>query len=409
MLLNGRRLDDMNLILLGIHDTTRRYETERALRASEDRLSEENRNKDEYLAMLGHELRNPLGALRNATEVLRRSSPGDPRLRRAYGVLERQTAHMSRIIDGLLDVSRIARGKINLDSRAVELGDLLDRLLEVSKLHSDARGLELETDFAPEPLWVMGDDARLTQVFDNIIGNAIKFTEAPGTITLELARERSSVVVRVRDTGVGIHEAILPHLFETFRQGTQDPARTSGGLGLGLALAKGLIELHHGVIEVYSAGPGQGAEFKVRLPLCSAPVELPERDPCADKRARHVLIVEDNDDAAQMLSALLQLEGHDTAIVANGPEALDHLRARGADVVFCDLGLPGMSGDELARAIRRDAALREMPLIALTGYGQPDDRKRTAEAGFDEHIVKPVDTGTLNAIFDWLDSRDEQQ
>jgi PAS domain S-box-containing protein len=363
-----------------------------------EQLREADRRKDEFLAMLGHELRNPLAAIRNATELLKLIAPEDRRLQRAQGVLERQSAHMTRLIDGLLEVSRIARGKIHLDLETLDLRQIIAGTVESRISQIEARGLKLGTDVLPQPLWVRGDPVRLTQIVDNLLANAIKFTDAPGAIDVTLHEEAGAAVIRVRDTGVGIRPQMLDRLFEPFQQDTQDISRAAGGLGLGLALAKGLVELHGGSIEAHSAGPGTGAELVVRVPLASAPAGEPRGKPRAQVEARRILIVEDNPDAGQTLRDLLEILGHDVAVAETAAQALDALHTRGADVVLCDLGLPDMSGYDLVRAIRGDASLRTLPVVALTGYGQPEDRQRTADAGFDDHLTKPVNIEALNAV-----------
>ena len=369
-------------------------------REAVERLKESDRRKDEYLAMLGHELRNPLGAIRSATElILGHGQPADERSRRAHEVLHRQALHMSKIIDGLLDVSRIARGKIDLNLESLDLRTIVSDVLGArsSRISSLGLDIELEQDLGPEPLWVLGDPVRLAQVFENLLGNAVKFTPPPGRITVTVQRDGEIAVARVRDTGVGIGQEFLPTIFEPFRQGTQDVGRVSGGLGLGLSLAKGLVDLHHGTIEAHSAGPAKGAEFVVRLPLGAPPRAAREGEGEDGVGSHRILIVEDNADAAQMLRDLLEISGHTVLLAESGRRALDVLRDRCADLVLCDIGLPGMSGYELARAIRSDPALCDIPLVALTGYGQQDDRARTAAAGFDDHLVKPIDLETVNA------------
>jgi signal transduction histidine kinase len=370
-------------------------------RRAESALRESNERKDEFLAMLGHELRNPLAAIRNATELMKLVAPGDSRLQRAHGVLDRQSAHMTRLIDGLLEVSRIARGKIRLNRDTLEARDVVHGVLHDRRPQARALGLQLADDLPPEPVWIHADHVRVAQVLDNLLGNAIKFTDAGGSIRvlLDVDRgdpDRGSAVFRVRDTGIGIRPEALEGIFDPFQQETQELARSSGGLGLGLALAKGLVELHGGTIEAHSAGPGTGAEFEVRLPLAPRPAARGDRDEASAVASRRILVVEDNTDAGQSLRDLLELLGHRVEVVESGPEALEVLARRGADVVLCDLGLPGMSGYDVARAVRGTPALTGTRLVALTGYGQPEDRRRTNEAGFDDHLVKPVDVATLN-------------
>lgn len=379
-------------------DITARKTSERALERAKEQLEETDRRKDEFLAVLGHELRNPLAAIRGATDLMARAGLVGAPVRRALGVLERQAAHMSQLVDALLDVSRIAHGKIELERETSDLRALLTDVLRARRSEVDGCGLELKKDLPSQPVWVHGDRVRLSQVFDNLIGNAVRFTPAPGTITVTLREDEGSACVRVEDTGAGIRPELLPRLWEPFQQGPQGIARTAGGLGLGLALAKGLVELHDGTIQAHSMGPGAGAEFEVRLPLTSARATKDDGGfPPAGVR-RRILIVEDNVDAGQMLHDLLEMVGHDATVVETGAAALDALRHRGADIVLCDIGLPDMSGYEVARAIRGDPDLRGTPLVALTGYGQPEDQRRTAEAGFDLHMTKPVNTQELEEL-----------
>ncbi|HEX7842452.1 MAG TPA: ATP-binding protein, partial [Kofleriaceae bacterium] len=363
-----------------------------------EQLREADRRKDEFLAMLGHELRNPLAAIRNATELLKLLAPEDHRLQRAQGVLERQSAHMTRLIDGLLEVSRIARGKIQLDRETLDMRRVIDGALESRMSQLEARGLELTTDVPPRPLWVHGDLVRLTQIVDNLLANAIKFTDPPGTVHVRLHAENGAAAIRVRDTGVGIRPQMLDRLFEPFQQDTQDIARAAGGLGLGLALAKGLVELHGGSIEAHSAGPGTGTEIVVRVPLASDPADSPRGNPAARAKARRILVIEDNADGREMLREVLELLGHDVAAVETATEGLESLRTRRPDVVLCDLGLPDMNGYDLVQLVRGDPSLRDIPFVALTGYGQPEDRQRTKDAGFDDHLTKPVNIEALNAV-----------
>jgi len=369
-------------------------------RNAEERLRESDRRKDEYLAMLGHELRNPLAAIRTATELLALTECNDPRVDRAVGVLSRQSEHVARLIDGLLEVSRIARGKIGLRLVTLDLRSICEQVLDDRRELVHARGLALELDVPDEPVWVRADPVRLAQVLDNLVGNALKFTSAPGRIAVVLRAEHDRAVVRVQDTGIGIRPDRLVRIFDPFHQEGQDAARDRGGLGLGLALSKGLVELHGGAIEARSEGLGTGTELDVRLPLAPAPPHPAPHERDDELAARRILLVEDHADAAQMLVELLALQGHQVTIASTGREALDALRRERASIgiVLCDIGLPGMSGYDVARAIRADADLRNVPLVALTGYGQPEDRERTAEAGFDAHLIKPVTVAALTTV-----------
>ncbi len=361
-------------------------------------LREASRQKDEFMAMLGHELRNPLATIRSAAELLALSHAGDTVLQRIHGSLDRQTTHMAKLIDGLLDVSRIVLGKIALEKEMVNLGTVLDDVLEDRRMQIDRRGLTLRTESADQGLWVEGDRVRLAQVFDNVLANAIKFTSAPGSITVATGRHDGTAVVTVTDTGVGIEPDLMPHVFEPFRQAAQSIDRTEGGLGLGLALVKGLVELHGGTVVAHSNGPDTGAVFTLRLPLATI------TDTRATVRPRHegqcrLLVVDDNQDTADLMRDVLETIGHEVAVAYDGPQAMAVASAFGPDVILCDIGLPGgMSGHDVARAIRRDGALRHVFLVALTGYGRPEDRHEAEAAGFDEHLTKPAGLAAIQAL-----------
>lgn len=364
-----------------------------------DEFHHANQSKDVFLAMLGHELRNPLAAIRSASEVIRLSRVDDQRLRKAQAVLDRQTSRMTRLMDGLLDVTRIARGKISLQPRVLDVGVVLREIAEDRIPDARAHGLELTTHIPDEPVWVSADHVRLVQVFDNLVGNAIKFTESPGSINMTLHRDDIRAVIRIRDTGIGIRPEMIPRLFEPFHQEPQNIARTAGGVGLGLALVAGLVELHGGTVDARSDGQGKGSEFEVRLPLVPPPSDRTrEIGHAFESTPRRIMIVEDNLDVAVMLQQLLELQGHVVALAEDGGRGLEILRTEDFDVLLCDIGLPGMSGYDVAREIRSDASLNGVVLVALTGYGQPEDRERTFEAGFDGHLTKPVDLKALDEI-----------
>jgi two-component system, chemotaxis family, CheB/CheR fusion protein len=369
------------------------------LKRVEEELREAARQKDEYLAMLGHELRNPLAAVRSATELMKlRVTEEDPGQRRIHDILDRQTGHMAKLLDGLLDVSRIVRGKIELDSRRLSWVEVLEGAVADRGEEVHAKGLELVTDFPTDPLWIDGDRVRLVQIVDNLLSNAITHTSAPGTITVSARQEDGEAIVQVRDTGSGIDPELLPHIFETFRQAGQSIDRAKGGLGLGLALVKGLVELHGGHVTAHSEGVDHGSTFELRLPLAAPAPEARSRAPTRHD-ARRILVVEDNQDAAELLARLLEHEGHRVWSAQSGAEGLELAQEIRPDVVLCDLGLPGsMNGFDVARALRRHETLRDALLIAITGYGRPEDKQRTGEAGFDAHITKPVDMAELKAL-----------
>jgi two-component system CheB/CheR fusion protein len=359
-------------------------------------LLESDRQKDEFLAMLGHELRNPLAAIRSAASLLR-DDGADARAReRTRGVLERQSTHMATLLDGLLDVSRIVRGKVVIDKSPTDLVEVCRSVLDaMATREGSARFAQFHIDLPAEPVWVVDDRVRLSQVVDNLASNAAKYTPEEGTIDVTLSTRDNVATLSVRDTGAGIEPALLSHLFQVFRQAKQTLARSDGGLGLGLALVKALTELHGGTVEARSDGPGTGAEFIVRLPLTtSRPTSRNTAAP--EVVGLKVLVVEDNDDASEMLRYLLEREGHQVWTATNGAAALEAAVTHRPDVMLSDLGLPGMLGYEVARAFRADERLRGIRLVALTGYGRPEDKQRCQNAGFDVHLTKPVDVDTLH-------------
>jgi PAS domain S-box-containing protein len=373
-------------------DITERKQHEESLRAA-------NRAKDEFLAMLGHELRNPLGTLTNAVAVLERL-PGDETMRHVVAIIGRQTGHLARLVDDLLDVARVTSGKIELQRRPVELralaGRCLDALAQAGRTERHTVVLE------GLPVHVDGDAARLEQVLNNLVDNALKYTPGSGRVTITTERAGEAAVLRVRDTGQGIRTDLLAHVFDLFVQEPQSLARSRGGLGLGLALVKRLVELHGGSVAVWSAGPGQGSEFTVRLPAAAPPVTAAGRPGAgarpAAARSRRVLVVEDSADARQSLRLLLELAGHEVEACEDGPSGLARLRAFRPDVALIDLGLPGMDGYAMAREARGRPETRAIRLVAVTGYGQAEDRRRALAAGFDLHVTKPVDASMLDAV-----------
>jgi PAS domain S-box-containing protein len=365
---------------------------------AEQALRDASEQKDQFLAVLGHELRNPLAAIRGAAELLKLTHGGDPRLQRTQSILDRQTAHMAKLLDGLLDVSRIIRGKISLEAELVDLCVVLRDLVQDHAEQVERRGLAMQLDLPPEPLWILGDRVRLGQIFGNLLANALQFTQAPGTISLTSQTDEDQAVIVVRDTGTGIAPEFLPLMFEPFRQGSQPIDRGSGGLGLGLALVKGLVELHGGQVHAWSDGPGRGAVFTVRLPLAPAPAVDTGR-PRDRKGPQRVLVVEDNLDMAELLREMLLRGGHDVAMAHNGQQALELARELQPDLILCDIGLPGgMSGYDLARELRRDDRLRHTFLVAITGYGRPEDRAEADAVGFDAHLVKPVSVAAIQQL-----------
>ncbi len=371
-------------------------------------LRDADRRKDEFLAMLAHELRNPLAPVRNAVEVLRAIGPRDAQLVWARDMIDRQVRHMTRLVDDLLEVSRITRGKITLRRSEIQLADVVGDAIETARPLIAQHGHHLVLALAPEPLPVDGDRARLVQVLANLLSNAAKFTPPGGEIRLTTAREDAHAVVRVRDTGIGIPPELQTRIFEIFTQEESTLARSQGGLGIGLTLAQRLVELHGGALSVASEGRGRGAEFTVRLPLVGARDDrsLLPAPPAADSngapRGRRVLIVEDNVDAADSFQLLLELGGHEVRVAHLGRDALRLLDAFTPDIAFIDLGLPEMSGFEVAERLRRDPRARGTVLVAVSGYGRDEDKAAGRRAGFHHHLTKPVDLAAVTRLFDSL-------
>ena len=382
----GRLLGGVNVLV----DITDRKQAEDALRAAD-------RSKDEFLAVLAHELRNPLAPIRNAVHLLQRGEPHESDTRYAVAVIDRQMRHMTRLIDDLMDVARITRDRFELRRRRITVQEALEASLESSRPVIHEAGHELATSIPAEDLWMEGDLTRLAQVFSNLLHNAAKYTPRKGRIQLTARREGASAVITVQDNGVGIPREDLPALFSLFARGA--PSSSRGGLGIGLGLARRLVEMHHGRIEARSEGPGRGSAFVVTLPLCDPQTD--RRDSAGPAKAGapgvrlRVLVVDDNRDAAESLSLLLMVEGHEARVAHDGEEALREAAAFHPDVVLLDVGLPGMSGHELARRLRQGPAFRRTLLVALTGWGQPADRELSRRAGCDLHLVKPVDPARL--------------
>jgi CheY-like chemotaxis protein/nitrogen-specific signal transduction histidine kinase len=374
---------------------------------AEAALQDADRRKNAFLATMSHELRNPLAAIANAARLLELAGRGEPRLDAARDVLGRQIAHLVRLVDDLLDVSRIATGKISLRREPVDLAGVVARAVETALPQVTERRQRLTVSVPPEPLWVDGDPVRLAQVVANLLANAVKYTGEEGRIELGLGRiaeamPTAAAVLRVKDTGIGIAPEVLPRIFDLFSQGEPDLARPEGGLGVGLALVRELVALHGGSVRVASAGPGEGTEFEVRIPMIAAPARAPaapaERPARPGTGARRVLVVDDNQDSAESLAALLEVLGHEVHAAHDGRQALELAGRLAPDLVLLDIGMPEMSGHEVARRLRADTGLRNTVLIALTGYGTDEDRRASREAGFDGHLVKPIDFDALERI-----------
>jgi PAS domain S-box-containing protein len=388
-----------------VMDNARLYrEAQRALRE----LAEADRRKDEFLAMLAHELRNPLGAIANAGHVLDQRRTEDPQTRALLSVISRQIRHLSRLVDDLLDVSRVTRGQVELRLDRVELHPLVRGAVETVQPLIEQRRHELRVTLPDEPLWLDADATRIEQVLTNLLNNAAKFTDPGGRLSVEVRRSGDEAAIEIADDGPGIAPELLPRVFDLFVQEERSLARSHGGLGIGLTLVRSLIERHGGRVEAASDGPGRGSRFTVRLPLRPAPAAAAAAEPPAlatrpgperpADAAAHILLVEDNEDAAGALGELLSIWGHEVDIANEGPTALEKARQHPPDVVLLDIGLPGMDGYEVAKALRAQPGLERTRLIALTGYGQETDRRRSSLAGFDHHLVKPVDVDHLRRL-----------
>jgi PAS domain S-box-containing protein len=376
-------------------------------RAAEEALREADRRKDEFLAMLAHELRNPLAPIRTAAQILRMIGPVSPEAEQARDVIERQVAHMARLVDDLLDVSRISRGKILLRKKPLDLISLVRATVEDHRSLLEGTGLKVEVALAAGALPVEGDPTRLAQVVGNLLHNAHKFTDAGGRVVVRLEAAAGEAIITVRDTGIGMEADILRRLFEPFSQADRSLDRSRGGLGLGLALVKGLVELHGGSVQAGSPGPGQGSEFRICLPLNQQSSAAEGPKPARPKRGRslRILIIEDNHDAAESLRLLLTLSGHAVSVAYTGAAGVELARA-GPDVVLCDIGLPGgMDGYAVARTLRADQEFSTLPLIALSGYGQEEDQRLALQAGFDRHLTKPVDPSVLASVLEAVPGR----
>ena len=381
-------------------------------RQAEARLEESNRRKDEFLAMLSHELRNPLAPIRNAVEVIRRFGPQDAKLAWATDITERQVRLLTRLVDELLDMARISQGKIVLQQAPVELGPLVVNCVEAQRSFVAARKQSLTLGLPQAPVWVLGDGARLQQVVNNLLSNAVKYTPDGGQLHLTVGEDQREAVISVRDNGMGIEADLLPRVFDLFEQGRRTLDRNQGGLGVGLTLVQRLVRMHGGRVEALSAGPGQGAEFRVYLPCqlaITVPVAAPGTEAATPAAAepvvigRRILLVEDNADVAETTAAMLTLSGHIVDIARDGVEALACAAQFEPEIVLLDIGLPLLDGYEVARRLRQLPQARNAWLIALTGYGQPADRERGREAGFDDHLLKPVEPAALTALIAQLD------
>jgi CheY-like chemotaxis protein len=372
-------------------------------------LPETDRSRDEFLMKLGHELRGSLAPICNALYLLHHRPEDLSTVLSTLGIFERQVGHLVRLVDDLLDMSRIAQGKVALQREDLDLRRLVEEVVERRRASFEAANIGLDLRLAEEPLWVRGDRVRLTQVLGNVLDNALKFTDSGGSIRVRLAigdkaggqaggrADRDQAVLSIRDTGVGMDAERLAHLFDSFPQGDRSEARGRGGLGIGLTVAKGLMELHGGTIAATSAGVGKGTEITLRLPRVAAPrSQKPEpRSSSPYARPLRVAIIEDSLDTAESMGLLLDLLGYAVSVAHSGARGVELVKKVKPDVVLCDIGLPEMDGFEVARELKADPATAGCHLVAITGYDQQEDRQRATEAGFEHHLVKPVNPDRL--------------
>ncbi|HEV2970200.1 MAG TPA: PAS domain S-box protein [Pirellulales bacterium] len=386
-------------------DISDRKQLERELQNRLHDLREVDRRKDEFLAMLAHELRNPLAPLQSALEILAAGVADSNMIEWAREVMERQVDQLVRLVDGLLDVSRIMQGRIELHKEPAELANLVARAVETAQPLIDSRGHKLTVVVPPQTIWVEADVLRLVQVLTNLLNNAAKYTKTQGQIRLTAGQDGNEAVVRISDNGIGIPADMLPRVFDLFVQANPTVARSEGGLGIGLTLVRRIVELHGGRVSATSSGADQGSEFEVRLPAMvrnQAAARVPEQaavDVSHQPIGRHrVLVVEDNLYAAKSFAALVRLDGHEVQIAHDGPAALEMATAFHPDVILLDIGLPGIDGYEVARQLRAQPEFARTKIIAMTGYGQPEDRRRSKEAGINHHLVKPVKIDFVRAL-----------
>ena len=381
-------------------DVTERTRSHEKTREQAEALADLHRRKDEFLAMLSHELRSPLSPIANAVHLLGLQKHEDPLQLQARLIIERQVAQLKHLVDDLLEVSRITTGRILLRQERIVVGGIVERAVETTQVLMDQRRHQLTVTLPSHPLWLHADAARIEQVLVNLLVNAAKYTDEGGRIWLSVQQEGEQIILRVRDTGVGIAPELLPRIFDLFAQADRSLDRSQGGLGIGLSLVQRLVELHGGTVEAHSV-VGQGSEFVVRLPVVVTAVLPPSSatDTIGPPgHRRRVLIVDDNVDTANSMALLLNASGHEVRTAHDGPTALDAAVDYRPDVVILDIGLPGLNGYEVARRMRHQAALADAVLIAITGYGQETDRQTALAAGFNHHLVKPVDFALVRNI-----------
>jgi len=398
---NIYQVDHRSVAQCNIRDISERRLLEKQITEQAEALADLHRRKDEFLAMLSHELRNPLAPISNAVHLLRLQKGENSIQQQARDIIERQVGQLSHLIDDLLEISRINTGRVQLRQERVAVSGIVECAVESVRPLIDRHKHELTVSLSPQPIWLYADAARLEQVVVNLLNNAAKYTDEGGHIWLTVQQEDDACVLRVRDTGIGITPELMPRIFDLFTQAARSLARSQGGLGIGLCLVHQLVTMHGGTVEAYSA-LGQGSEFVVRLPMVVSPASQPPSPPKETAEptgpSLRVLVVDDNVDAAQSLAMLLKDSGHQVRMAHTGPTALEAALDYRPNVVLLDIGLPEMDGYEVAKRIREQPFLKNIVLVAMTGYGQDTDRQRSQEVGFNAHLVKPADFGKVQQI-----------
>jgi signal transduction histidine kinase len=395
------------------NEINERKQLEKALHQRAEALADADRRKDEFLAMLAHELRNPLVPIINASAVIEQSETASESLKRQCDVVSRQARHLARLVDDLLDVSRITHGKIELRKKQIELGPVIEQAIESSKPLIEARGHRLWVTVPDQKIFLHADETRIQQIISNLLNNAVKYTDPGGQIRLIVELDGNEVEIHVIDTGVGIAPEMLPRVFDLFSQADRSLERSQGGLGIGLTMVASLVKLHGGRVDAHSEGRGRGSEFILHLPVLSVEeveqneveTSITDQDMlnaflAARQGELKVLVIEDNRDASDSLRDMLEIFGYQVELAYTGPLGLEAARKFQPDIVLCDIGLPGMDGYEVAQRLRQEPELGNVVLVALTGYGQEEDRRKTYEAGFDLHLVKPVDPEKLQNLLE---------
>jgi CheY-like chemotaxis protein len=367
------------------------------------RLQEADRRKDQFLATLAHELRNPLAPITTAAKILQRKAIDDPDVQMAQSIIDRQSAHLTRLVEDLLDLSRISRNKVELRTERVDIATIISASMETSRPIIEQSGQQVIVSLPQEPIFVDGDVVRLSQVFTNLLNNGAKFSKRGGNIHVDVEADAQSVSVSVADTGIGILAEHLPHIHEPFYQPNSSLHKAQGGLGIGLTLVWQLVEMHGGTVSVHSEGADRGSQFVVRLPLAEGPARSQEQPAIADSSSpetvRRILIVDDNQDSADAVALILQLDGHDVKTVYNGVDALDLVEQFKPHAVLLDIGMPQLNGYQVAQRLRNQAWGKNVLLIAQTGWGQEEDIRQCRDAGFNHHVTKPIDFQKLREFF----------